>query len=1029
MLNSCFSYDLIRQLFLKKNIFLFLFLLMYCDIVNAQNHKPNIILILADDIGYQTPQVNGGKSYTTPNLNAMAAEGMNFTECHASPTCSPSRFMLLTGKYNFRNYTKRAVMDQGQRTIANMLKDAGYVTACYGKWQLDGGAASVDTFGFDKYCLFNVSGQTPENKGARYKNPYLFTNGKYIPDSLTANKYSEDILGDSISNFIDSNKDRPFFIYYSMLLAHSHFQPTPEDSAYATWNSATKSDTAYYPSMIKYMDEKIGLIMDKVKSLGIEQNTVILYTGDNGTPAEIYQYVDDDSLIEGGKGNTTEQGTHVPLLVWWPGTITPGSINNDLIGFTDFLPTLAGIAKIPVPNTFGQLDGVSFYPRLNNRPGTPRESLFYHYDVHPEKLNPKRWAQTTTYKLYDTSHTKDRRLFYNIIIDPQEKFPIPDNKLTPQEAQIKQELLDVINGYVAQALPIFSKPFLSNITDTSVILNDTILYNGGSTILTSGVVWSGSPDPLVYSSPHITIGKELGSITSPIKGLEPNKTYYARVYAVNAYDTTYGNTVEFHTLLPTPVSISATGVDSNNFTANWRSIPNVSNYGLDVSLYPNFSTNIIKHLSEGFNRGMKPPDGWTFSSNIIVNDTTFGKQSPSIQFNASKTQIITERLAGPASKLSFWMKQSNIDKNSSLLVEGFDGHNWSVIEQFKNLPSKGTLEKFGYSIKKPLKPVFIQFRFTYAKSECTLAFDDVNIIYTKTIRSLISGYDNLSVTGTSAEIKGLNAGTNYYYRVRATTNNDSSGNSNSINVKTCKAATITSIDEINTTCNGSNDGSIKVDASGRGLTFNWNGPDDYMSQNKNISNLSPGKYEVKIASNGGCLVDSTVTVIEPPVIKVDVSSEPIGCVGGTTNLKISATGGNGGYMYSLSCGDHILGPQSIDSFRIKAGNYKVTVKDKNNCSFVTNTVHVKDGEDNCSTMLIKISPNPTNNEFALTVETVDDAPIQLIVTDLYGSKIYQTKGSNNRKYVFGNEFTSGVYFAQVIQANTKKTIRLIKINK
>src|SRR5678815_3439753 len=119
----------------------------------AQNQKPNIILILADDVGYKSLTCNGGNLYSTPNIDALAKNGMRFTQCHASSGCCPSRFMLLTGKYNFRNYTEWGVMDRNQKTIAKMLKDAGYKAGYYGKWQLDGGDVSVHSFGFDNYAI------------------------------------------------------------------------------------------------------------------------------------------------------------------------------------------------------------------------------------------------------------------------------------------------------------------------------------------------------------------------------------------------------------------------------------------------------------------------------------------------------------------------------------------------------------------------------------------------------------------------------------------------------------------------------------------------------------------------------------------------------------------------------------------------------------------------------------------------------------------------------------------------------------
>src|SRR3954453_22516432 len=182
---------------------------------DAQSQRPNIIFILGDDIGFYTPTVNGGRSYNTPNLDTLARQGMNFWHCYSTPLCSPSRFMLLTGKYNFRNYTHWGVMDQSQRTIGNMFKDAGYKTACFGKWQLSGGEQSIRTFGFDNYCVFDATGNIGDDagstfRGSRYKNPNIYTNGNYVADSLTANKYGEDIFTDSVLNFITRNKSEPF---------------------------------------------------------------------------------------------------------------------------------------------------------------------------------------------------------------------------------------------------------------------------------------------------------------------------------------------------------------------------------------------------------------------------------------------------------------------------------------------------------------------------------------------------------------------------------------------------------------------------------------------------------------------------------------------------------------------------------------------------------------------------------------------------------------------------------------------------
>ena len=404
--------------------------------------KPNIIFIVGDDIGYEIPTIDGGKSYSTPNIDKLAQDGMRFTQCRSAALCSPSRFMLLTGKYNFRNYSIWGIMDTSQRTIGNMLKDAGYATCYAGKWQLDGGDASIRKFGFDRYSVWLPFKICPEEaEGSRYKSAKMYQDGGYLPQEFTDNKYSEDMLSDYVLHFMDSNKTKPFFIYYAMILCHKAFSPTPDDPEYASWVADPfVSDTAYFPSMVKYMDKKIGMIVDKIKSLGLDDNTAIFYIGDNGTPKYITSLFKNKS-IPGGKGSTIDYGIHVPLICKWPGKIAPGTINGSLIDFTDFLPTFAGVANISVP-LYGILDGKSFYPQLKGRIGTPRSSIFTHFNplTCGGHDNLVRYAQDSSYKLYETGE------FYRFSKDINEENPLADSALTTKQKQVKQNLQNVLNS-------------------------------------------------------------------------------------------------------------------------------------------------------------------------------------------------------------------------------------------------------------------------------------------------------------------------------------------------------------------------------------------------------------------------------------------------------------------------------------------------------------------------------------------------------------------------------------------------------
>jgi arylsulfatase A len=416
---------------------------------DARSSKPNIILILADDVGYEIPSYTGGQSYLTPNLDKMARSGMQFTECYASPMCSPSRVMLLTGKYNFRNYAGWGMLPLDQRTFANMLKDAGYNTYVAGKWQLDNGDLGVHTFGFDEYIIFNPfedgrkhRDESPLTSG-RYKSPELFANGSYLNPDDVIGKYCDDILVDSITSYAAKSKaqQKPFFIFYSMSLAHDPFSPTPDDPEYATWDNTSDGDTSFFPSMIRYMDKKVGQVLYRLDSMALSKNTICIFVGDNGTPHFIYSWYN-GQLIQGGKQKTTVWGTHVPMVAYAKGNIKPGTVNNNLVDFTDFLSSFADIARVPKPTTYGQLDGVSFYPSLIDPNATIRDWIFCHYDNDRFSDNPKyRYTQNHTYKLYDSSGR-----FYDIIQDPYETNNIPVNNMSPEQLETRNYFQSIMDS-------------------------------------------------------------------------------------------------------------------------------------------------------------------------------------------------------------------------------------------------------------------------------------------------------------------------------------------------------------------------------------------------------------------------------------------------------------------------------------------------------------------------------------------------------------------------------------------------------
>jgi arylsulfatase A len=430
---------------------------------NAHNvslsSKPNIIFILSDDVGYEIPGYTGGQSYSTPHIDAFAANSIQFTQCHATPLCSPSRVELLTGKYNFRNYTGWGVFPTGDKTFVNMLHNAGYVTCLSGKWQFGGADATIKKAGFDTYCI-NGAGENGIYKNGRplagrwYKNPHIYQNGKLLPDSLFLGKYGQDIFRDFIFDFIDNNKNnsKPFFIYWTPNLCHRPFSPTPDDSQFETWNPdkpEAPGDTIYFPSMVKYLDKIIYQLLNKINASGIENNTVIIFAGDNGSPVEIFSNYQ-GQRIKGGKGTTIETGIHVPLIVNSPGFTKAGSVNNDLIDLCDFWPTILGIAGVSYSSADNPtLDGISFLPQIQGNTGKKRPWSFCYFQPHPEKADFKiteRWVKNTVYKRYDSTIDPAKKGLYNFQKDYKEKAPIPYYKMTLYEQNINDRFLHILDS-------------------------------------------------------------------------------------------------------------------------------------------------------------------------------------------------------------------------------------------------------------------------------------------------------------------------------------------------------------------------------------------------------------------------------------------------------------------------------------------------------------------------------------------------------------------------------------------------------
>lgn len=391
---------------------------------------------MADDMGFECLQPYGSLDYRTPNLERLAREGMLFSQCYSQPVCTPSRNKIMTGRRNSRNYVSFGTLLPAEPTFGQMLRDAGYRTAIAGKWQLSDGGGSLGTTplqaGFEESCMwaygydmteeqraaYVASGGDP-GKTSRYWHPAVVRNGELLPTG--PGDFGPDVYTGFLLDFIERNRDRPFFAYYPMALVHGPFVPTPRSKHYPE-SAKQGNDKRYFGDMVAYTDWLVGRILDKLDEHGLSERTLVIFTADNGTTRGIRSRIEGRTVV-GAKATPVDGGTRVPLLARWKGVVAPGGRNDDLIDFSDFLPTLAEAADTLPPAGF-DYDGRSFLPQLRGLAGSPRPWLFMDYDRDPDwpearkKWPAVRFARTREYKLYS-----DGRL-YRVPGDWDEQTPL-----------------------------------------------------------------------------------------------------------------------------------------------------------------------------------------------------------------------------------------------------------------------------------------------------------------------------------------------------------------------------------------------------------------------------------------------------------------------------------------------------------------------------------------------------------------------------------------------------------------------------
>ena len=421
-----------------------LLVLINCNSKDELMQKPNVILIMADDIGFECLSINGSTSYKTPVLDSLALNGINFTNAISQPLCTPSRVKIMTGKYNFRNYEHFTYLNSNQKTFGNLFKENGYKTAIVGKWQLNGikikaveKKISQDNkrpyeFGFDEYSLWQLT--KTKDLGERFANPLIEQNGKFL--TRNENAYGPDIVSDYAIDFIKRNKENPFFIYYPMLLVHDPFVPTPDSPEWQSLETRSEKNNKYFVDMVAYMDKIIGKIVDELETQGIAENTLLLFVGDNGTHPRIISQTENGS-IRGGKGNTISHGVNVPMVASWPSIIKKSKSYSGLVNFNDFYATFSDILNVENSG-----DGESLMQILKNKETLKREIVNIYYD--PMWGNSRYrnvFSQTERYKLYQNGE------FFDMDKDVLETNPLNDVDLSESVQIIKDKLVSELEFF------------------------------------------------------------------------------------------------------------------------------------------------------------------------------------------------------------------------------------------------------------------------------------------------------------------------------------------------------------------------------------------------------------------------------------------------------------------------------------------------------------------------------------------------------------------------------------------------------
>ncbi|MCY1721832.1 arylsulfatase [Prolixibacteraceae bacterium Z1-6] len=465
---------------MKKSVLLLIFVLSVfysCQTKSGQEEKqltkPNIIYILADDLGYGDLSCYGQTKFETPNIDQLAKEGMTFTQHYAGSTvCSPSRSVLLTGQHtghtpirgNKRDECGNWPLPAETVTIAEILKQNGYVTGAFGKWGLGCPESTGDPNeqGFDEFFGYN------DQTLAHNYYPYFLNHNQdtvWLEDNAGNGQgnYAPIPIHKQALKFLDDNKDKPFFMYYPSVIPHaelfapeeylkkyqSKFLPEKEYKGvdeghprYKTGGYGSQPEPhAAFAAMINLLDDQVGEIVAKLKELGIDDNTLIIFSSDNGPHIEggaDPDYFNSNGPFQGYKRDLYEGGIRMPMIVWWPGKVEAGSQSDHISAFWDFLPTVTEIIGAETPDN---IDGISFLPSLMKQ-NRQKEHEYMYWEFHEK--NGRLAIRQGNWKLvrYDVfSPEKTTTELYNLANDIEEK-----NNVAAEHPEITEKLLTLMES-------------------------------------------------------------------------------------------------------------------------------------------------------------------------------------------------------------------------------------------------------------------------------------------------------------------------------------------------------------------------------------------------------------------------------------------------------------------------------------------------------------------------------------------------------------------------------------------------------